>query len=384
MIIKIGAKRPGIAGEQMKENRVVVAMSGGVDSSVAAALLLEKGYEVIGVTMQLWSGAGDDSRGDRGCCSLVAVEDARRVARRLGIPYYVMNFKDYFQEQVVDYFIEEYMEGRTPNPCIACNRYVKFEELMRRAHNLDAFYIATGHYARIEYSRERARYLLKKAVTIEKDQSYALYNMTQYQLRHTLMPLGDYTKDETRKMAKQLGLPVADKSDSQEICFVQDNDYGRFITERTLREARGGNFIDTKGNVLGRHKGIIHYTIGQRRGLGLAMGRPVYVVEIDAKNNVVVVGDEGDLLSGDFIVQDVNYILMDKPDGPLKVQVKIRYSAKPADAVIIPLDDDRVKVELDTPQRAVTPGQSAVFYIGDVVVGGGIIATRDPNNKKMV
>jgi tRNA-specific 2-thiouridylase len=357
----------------MKKDRVVIAMSGGVDSSVAAALLLEKGYEVIGVTMQIWPDSAKGSEREGGCCSLSAVEDARRVADMLGIPYYVMNFKDYFQQNVIDYFVREYMEGRTPNPCIACNRYVKFEELLRRAHALDAFYIATGHYAKIEFDRVRNRFLLRKSVTEEKDQTYALYNMTQYQLRHTLMPMGEYTKDKTRDMARKLGLMVADKPDSQEICFVDDNDYGRFIEDQASKEIQRGNFVDTKGNVLGKHKGIVNYTIGQRKGLGLALGKPVYVVDIDAVNNVVVIGEEGELFKDKFLVEDVNFISIEGLEQPMQVKVKIRYTALPTDAEISPRDDGKVEVRLKSPQRAITPGQSAVFYQQDLVVGGGII-----------
>ncbi len=360
------------AGETMEKDRVVMAMSGGVDSSVAAALLLEKGYKVIGVTMQLWPDAGRAER-EGGCCSLSAVEDARRVADKLGIPYYVMNFKDYFKDKVIEYFVKEYLEGKTPNPCIACNRYVKFEELLRRAHSLDAFYIATGHYARIEFDESRNRFLLKESATREKDQTYALYNMTQYQLEHTLMPLGEYTKDKTREIAGRLGLDVADKPDSQEICFVDDNDYGRFIADWTSRELHRGNFVDTQGNVLGRHKGIVHYTIGQRKGLGLALGKPAYVVDIDAQNNVVVIGHAEETLGKNFIVEDMNFISIDKLERPLQVKVKIRYSASPADAEIIPLEGDTVEVRLRIPQRAITPGQSTVFYMDNLVVGGGII-----------
>lgn len=349
-----------------------MAMSGGVDSSVAAALLLEKGYSVIGVTMQLWPHTAAAQR-EGGCCSLSAVEDARRVANKLGIPYYVMNFKDYFQKKVIEYFVEEYMEGKTPNPCIACNRYVKFDELLRRARSLGAEYVATGHYAVVEFDRCYNRHVLKKSKTDQKDQTYALYNMTQYQLRHTLMPLGHYTKDETREIAKKYGLSVADKPDSQEICFVDDNDYGRFIADWASREIHSGNFVDTKGNVLGRHKGIVHYTIGQRKGLGLALGKPVYVVDIDAENNVVVIGEEDDLFGKGFIVEDVNYIPIRQLEHPMTVKVKIRYSAKPADAEIIPKEPDIVEVRLKVPQRAITPGQSAVFYKDDLVIGGGRI-----------
>lgn len=359
----------------MNKNRVVVAMSGGVDSSVAAALLLEKGYEVIGVTMQIWPDNGASKR-EGGCCSLSAVEDARRVANTLGIPYYVMNFKDYFQERVIDYFVEEYTRGRTPNPCIACNRYVKFEEFLRRAHNLDAFYMATGHYAKIEYDALKQRYVLKKSVTREKDQTYALYNMTQYQLEHTLMPLGEYNKDETREMARKLGLEVADKPDSQEICFVDDDDYGKFVVERAAREIHPGHFIDTEGNVLGKHKGIVHYTIGQRKGLGLALGKPVYVVDIDAENNVVVVGEGHEVFGRGLIAEDVNFISIEKLEEQMEVSAKIRYSAKPAKAKISLHENGTVKVEFEKPQRAITPGQSVVFYQGDLVVGGGTIQKK--------
>ncbi len=357
----------------MNRNRVLVAMSGGVDSSVTAALLLEKGYEVVGATMRLWTGDGRDDEREKTCCSLAAVEDARRVADRLGIPYYVLNFKDYFQQKVVDYFIEEYQSGRTPNPCIACNRYVKFEEFLRRAHSLDAFYMATGHYARIEYRGETNRYLLRKSVTQEKDQTYALYNMTQYQMKHTLMPLGEYTKEETRAMAAGMGLLVADKPDSQEICFVDDDDYGRFVTERATREMHPGYFVDKQGNVLGRHKGIVHYTIGQRRGLGLALGKPVYVIDIDPASNVVVVGEAEETYSRGLISADHNFIPFETLEAPMEVTAKIRYNAAPVEAVITPLDGGRVRTDFLKPQRAVTPGQSVVFYEGDLVVGGGVI-----------
>ena len=244
---------------------------------------------------------------------------------------------------------------------------------MRRAHALDAFYIATGHYARIEYDCTRNRFLLRKSVAPEKDQTYALYNMTQYQLEHTLMPMGEYTKDKTREIARSLGLMVADKPDSQEICFVDDSDYGRFIAEWASKEIKSGSFVDTKGNVLGKHRGIVNYTIGQRKGLGLALGKPVYVVDIDAENNVVVVGEEEELFKDRFLVKDVNFISIDKLHVPMQVKVKIRYAAQPADAEISPRDDGKVEVRLKTPQRAITPGQSAVFYQQDLVVGGGII-----------
>jgi len=357
----------------MNKNKVVVAMSGGVDSSVVAALLLEKGYDVIGATMQIWPENSENGKNEGGCCSLAAVEDARRVANKLGIPYYVINFKDYFQKKVIDYFVEEYLAGRTPNPCVACNRYVKFGEFLRKAHNLNVFYIATGHYAIIEYDRERGRYLLRKSITDEKDQTYALYNMTQYQLEHTLMPLGEYTKEETREIASKLGFAVADKPDSQEICFVDDDDYAKFITQKADREIHPGNFVDTRGNVLGKHKGIVHYTIGQRRGLGLAMGRPVYVVDIDTLNNVVVVGEADETYSKGLICGDINLILFDKLEGEMDVAVKIRYNASPVNAVISRQEENRIRVDFEKPQRAVTPGQAVVFYRDDLVIGGGTI-----------
>lgn len=361
----------------MNRNRVIVGMSGGVDSSVAAYILKEQGYEVIGVTMQIWPDMGEEQRErEGGCCSLSAVDDARRVANQLGIPYYVMNFKEVFEKKVIDYFVDEYVKGRTPNPCIACNRYIKFEEFLRKAHSLDAYYVATGHYARIVRDDERGRFLLKRSKGKGKDQTYALYSMTQYQLQHTLMPLGDYTKEQIRNIAEEIGLTVAHKPDSQEICFVDDNDYGKFIEERLPNKIRPGHFVDTAGNILGRHKGIVHYTIGQRKGLGIALGKPMYVVDIDAENDIVVLGDNHDVFSREMIVEDLNYIMIDKLEKPLDVSVKIRYTAPEARATMMPLSDGLVKVCFDEAQRAITPGQAAVFYDGDNVIGGGIIKQR--------
>lgn len=358
----------------MSKKKVMVGMSGGVDSSVAAAILLEQGHEVIGATMQIWPDTDEETKlVEGGCCSLSAVDDARSVANKLGIPYYVLNFKDIFEKSVINYFKDEYLKGRTPNPCIACNRFVKFESMLNKALSMGIDYIATGHYAIITYDDNKKRYLLKKSVTQQKDQTYALYNVTQEQLKHILMPIGNFTKEQVRAKAKELGLYVASKPDSQEICFVNDNDYGKFIEENTDKEIKPGYFVDTKGNILGKHRGIIHYTVGQRKGLGIALGKPMYVVRIDAENNTVVLGDENEVYSKELTAYDLNFISIDKLEEPMRVKAKIRYSAKEADAVIYPLEDGKVRVVFDTPQRAVTPGQSVVFYDGDIVVGGGII-----------
>lgn len=358
----------------MSKKKVMLGMSGGVDSSVAAAILLEKGYDVIGVTMQLWPDMDEERQKVEGsCCSLSAVDDARRVANTLGIPYYVMNFKEIFEESVIDYFKAEYIKGRTPNPCIACNKHVKFEALLNKAVSMGIDYVATGHYATITYDENYKRYLLKKSATDKKDQTYVLYNMTQEQLKRTLMPIGEYTKEHVRELAMKLDLAVASKPDSQEICFVEDNDYARFIVENTDYKMIPGHFIDTNGNVLGRHKGIINYTVGQRKGLGIAFGSPKYVVKVDVDNNTVILGDETEIFSNELVASDLNFIAIDKLESKMKVTAKIRYSAKPADATIYPIDNDKVKVVFDVPQRAITPGQSVVFYDGDIVVGGGVI-----------
>ena len=358
----------------MNKKKVMLGMSGGVDSSVAAAILLDMGYDVIGVTMKIWSENSEETKlTEGGCCSLSAVDDARRVAEKLGIPYYVLNFKDIFEDKVVNYFKEEYLKGKTPNPCIACNRYVKFEAMLNKAVSMGIDYVATGHYATVEYDEKRGRYLLRKSVTDKKDQTYALYNLTQQQLSRTLMPVGTFTKDEIRERAKAIGLGVASKPDSQEICFVEDNDYGRFIEENTDAKIIPGNFVDIKGNILGRHKGIIHYTVGQRKGLGIAFGKPMYVVMLDIENNNVVLGDDTEVFSDTLITDDLNFISIDKFEEPLRVKAKIRYSAREADAFVYPLENGRAKVVFDSPQRAITPGQSVVFYDGDIVVGGGTI-----------
>lgn len=353
--------------------KVLVGMSGGVDSSVTAAVLLEQGFDVIGVTMQIWPDTNSEIRAvEGGCCSLAAVDDARRVSNKLNIPYYVMNFKGEFQEKVIDYFTQEYLSGRTPNPCIMCNRYIKFESLLNKAVSMGIDYIATGHYAKIEYDEEKGRYLLKKSNDLKKDQTYVLYNMTQYQLSKTLMPLGYYNKNEVRAKARELGLTVAAKPDSQEICFV-DDDYGKFIKEQTGQEIKEGYFKDTNGNILGKHKGIIHYTVGQRKGLGIAFGKPMYVVRIDAVNNEVILGEDTEVYFKGLIAGDLNLISVERLESETRVKAKIRYNAKEVPATVYPNGEDTVKVIFDEPQRAVTPGQSVVFYDDDIVIGGGTI-----------
>ena len=351
--------------------KVVVGMSGGVDSSVTALLLKQQGYDVIGVTMQIWQEDKEYEEREGGCCSLSAVDDARRVADKIGIPFYVLNFRDSFKKNVIDYFIDEYMEGKTPNPCIACNKYLKFDELLKKAQGIGADYIATGHYAKIE--EHNGRYILVKSDDDKKDQTYALYNMTQEQLAHTLMPCGEYTKDRIREIAKEIGLDVHNKKDSEEICFISDNNHGKYISEAMPGKVKQGNFVDKDGNILGKHKGIVYYTIGQRKGLGLAMGRPVFVTDINPLTNEVVVGAEEDIFKTDLICKDINFIAFDNLDKSLELKAKIRYSAKPATATITPLENGKVRVSFKEKQRAITKGQSVVFYLDDLVVGGGII-----------
>ena len=346
-------------------------MSGGVDSSVAAYLLKEQGYDVIGVTMQIWQEDKEYEEREGGCCSLSAVDDARRVAQKLDIPFYVLNFRDSFKRNVIDYFVDEYIQGRTPNPCIACNKYLKFDELLQKAKGIGADYVATGHYAKIE--ERYGRFQLIRSKDDRKDQTYALYNLTQEQLEHTLMPCGEFTKDKIREIAKEIGLDVHNKKDSEEICFIPDNNHGRYICEATPNKVRPGNFVDKYGNVLGKHKGIVYYTIGQRKGLGLALGRPVFVTDINPVTNTVVVGPEEDIFKTDLVCKDINFISIDKLEGPMEVEAKIRYSARPAKATISPMENGRVKVSFEDKQRAITKGQSVVFYKDDLVVGGGII-----------
>ena len=349
-------------------------MSGGVDSSLTVALLCQQGYDVLGVTMRL----SDDSRdfnaeSDRGCCSLQSVDDARRVAEVIGIPHYVMNFRAMFQHRVIDYFLMEYAQGRTPNPCVACNRYVKFEGLLQKAMELGAEFVATGHYARIFYDEKQARYLLAKGIDEKKDQSYALYHLNQSSLRHFMMPLGDYTKVETRKLAEKFHLPVAHKPDSQEICFVPDDDYKAYLKAHVPECLHPGDIVDVRGQVLGHHEGVPLYTVGQRRGLGIAAPEPLYVIRLDMQNNRVIVGTGQEVFSSGLIAGDLNWIAVDEICEPISVSAKIRYGKREGQAVVTPLPGGRVRVHFAEPQRAVTPGQSVVFYDGACVLGGGVI-----------
>ena len=355
------------------KKKVAVGMSGGVDSSVAAYLLKEQGYDVIGVTMQIWQDEDPLAQAENGgCCGLSAVDDARRVADRLGIPYYVLNFKREFKENVIDYFMDEYMHARTPNPCIACNRYVKWEALLNRARELGCDYIATGHYARV-VQLDNGRYALKKSATDRKDQTYALYNLTQEQLAHTLMPVGEYEKEQIREIAAKIGLLIANKPDSQEICFIPDNDYAGYIERESGKTFPKGNFIDLEGNILGTHKGIIHYTIGQRKGLGLSMGSPVFVVDIRPETNEVVIGSNLDTFHDSLYAGKVNLMSVDALEGEREVVAKIRYSHKGAPCRIRMVDEDTVLCKFEEPVRAITPGQAVVFYDGDIVLGGAVI-----------
>ena len=375
---------------------IAVAMSGGVDSSAAAALLKTEGHDLVGFSMQLWNqrriNVGPDGEPlPSRCCSLDDLYDARTVAAKLGFPFYVVNLEEEFERDVVQPFVANYLDGLTPSPCVACNSFLKFDKLVELAQTAEAEKVATGHYARVVFDEARGRWLLLRAVNRAKDQSYFLFELTQEQLRYAMFPLGEMTKQEVRALAEAAGLPTARKPESQEICFIPDGNYAQFI-ERYLAEDRPerpaplvqiqgrlapGEIVTTSGEVVGRHQGIHRYTVGQRRGLGISAPDPLYVVHVDAKNNRVVVGGSDALLRAAMLVERVNWIAIESLAEPLRVSVKIRSRAEEAAATLSPLEDGRVRVLFDEPQRAVTPGQAAVFYDEDVVVGGGWIGNDE-------
>ncbi len=358
-----------------KKQRVVLGMSGGVDSSAAAALLMEQGYDVVGITLKLWP-QDCVSRAEDKCCGPQAVMDARSVAHRLGIPYYLIDEAEDFQKQVIGYFAEEYKAGRTPNPCVMCNEKLKFGSLIGRARQLGAELIATGHYARVEKDPSTGRFLLKRGKDLRKDQSYFLFSLRQEQLAHVLFPLGEFTKSETRDVARDSHLKTADKEESMEICFVPDKDYGRFLQQAKLVEKHRGEIVDVHGRKLGEHDGIEFYTIGQRKGLGISSPTPLYVIELDAANNRVVVGDDHLLDRDTLVVERCNWIPFAEPPAELEALVKIRYNHPGTPATLTPRPDGTTHIRLHTPQRAITPGQACVFYQDDLVVGGGWISRR--------
>jgi len=357
-------------------------MSGGVDSSVAAALLKEQGYDVIGVTMKLFSLPKDYCRSEnlRSCCGWKATEDAHRVAISLGISHYVVDFRDQFDKSVIKNFCGEYSKGRTPNPCIRCNQYIKFDFLMKKLKAFEADYLATGHHARVEYDTRSERYFLKKGKDKKKDQSYFLYPLTQKQLSRILMPIGNFTKEEVREKAQKLGLSVAQRHESQEICFIPDNDYVRFLRQRIPSAFRPGPIVDRENRVLGKHEGIAHFTIGQRKGMGIAASQPLYVLSMQSDTNTIVVGPSNQLYEKTLLASQMNLISKAKITKPLNVGAKIRYKHREAKALLTPLDTDQILVEFEKPQRAITPGQAVVFYDRNVVVGGGIIHKSGEKN----
>ena len=363
--------------------KVLVAMSGGVDSSVAAKRMRDAGYDCIGCTMKLHNNSDNNSDNNsmlpeiqtHTCCSLDDVEDARSVAFALGMPYYVFNFSSGFQEHVIDKFVRLYEQGKTPNPCIDCNHYLKFEKLMSRARELHCDYVVTGHYARIEYDGEK--YVLKKALDSTKDQSYVLYLLTQEQLAHTLFPLGNLTKIQVREEAARAGFVNAQKEESQDICFVPDGNYASFIQSYTNKTYPEGNFVNTNGEVVGTHPGIIHYTVGQRKGLGVALGYPVYVKSINSDENTVTIAQKSNLYSTSLLANEFNWIAGITPQHELVCKARVRYRQEEQPACAIPLTNGMVKVVFNEPISAIAPGQAVVLYQGDVVLGGGTIVSAE-------
>lgn len=354
------------------KKKVMVGMSGGVDSSVTALLLKQQGYDVTGVTLKLRPDKYETGITDGGCSSNKDINDAKIVADKIGIEHMVVDFTDIFEEKVISNFVNEYCNGRTPNPCVVCNKYLKFGAMFDLAMSLGYDFVATGHYAFVEFDENNNRWVLKQAESI-KDQSYVLYNLTQEQLKHILFPLSGIDKTETRKIAEKYELPVAQKPDSQEICFIKNGNYVDFIKKYFNKNISKGNFVDRNGNVLGTHNGILNYTIGQRKGLGVTFGKPMYVIGIDAKNNNVILGEEGEQYSNELFAENLNFIPFEKLTNELEVMAKIRYQAKPEKAIISPVSDDKIKVIFEKKQRSITPGQSIVFYDGNQVIGGGTI-----------
>lgn len=343
--------------------KVVIGMSGGVDSSVAALLLVKQGFEVIGVTMNMLECQNDDS-------SILA----KKIAAKLGISYYNMDVKEEFKKEVIDVFAKEYIAGRTPNPCILCNKKIKFQRFVEQAKTLfDADLVATGHYAKVDKDEETGRYFIRESESINKDQTYALYNLSQEQLSHVIFPLGSYTKDEVRMIAKENGLDNANSKESQEICFIKDKDYAGFIEKEYNYKSKEGDFVDINENIIGTHKGIIHYTVGQRRRVGLALKIPMYVYKINKEKNTVMLACEEESKEKQLICENLNFMPFETLTKPLKVQVKTGYLAKKVNSTIYPFKDGSVKVVFDIPQKAITPGQAVVFYDGDMVIGGGTI-----------
>ena len=359
---------------QMKLNKkALIAMSGGVDSSVSALRMLEQGYECTGVTMRLFCNEDIGVPIESSCCSLDDIQDAKKVCASLGMEHYTINFAERFRHDVIDRFIDAYAHGRTPNPCIDCNRYLKFEELFTKAQEIGCDYVVTGHYARIRYDEASGRYLLLKGLDPKKDQSYVLYSLTQNQLAHAQFPLGELEKTKVRELAEAHGFVNAHKHDSQDICFVQDGKYAEFIEQQTGKKFPAGNFVDTQGRVLGRHKGIIHYTVGQRKGLGLALPQPMYVKEIDVERNQVVLSTNEELFSSHVVAKNINLIDCEKITEPRRLKARIRYHHVEQWATVTQPEADTLLVDFDEPQRAITKGQSLVLYDGEVVVGGGTI-----------